>query len=390
MSIGITAKLSQYTMGYPPGSPTPSLREAALKHPHSKHVKQGVPRIMTPPSTPVSDDRPNRSAAPTPSHDNPKFNYPSIPPANKSVIEQLRYNNPLKDCVYIDPHIRSNSKSIQMPCKRIEYGAGPGLSFEHGKHINSFHIHTEFRSLGDIKKTYGELVPKSIKQSLSSNILHGTNEMRFGIDATAPSSTRGLGKAWYIRFTNPNLGDEDLRLSDDSWNTKLFPSSSSWIHSGTIIMHTSSSVLQNPQTRLKNISALRNMSLMYHFFKNCGTNLEPGGNVEVILKPKFAERWNVLPMAHALGFSEAQSPQIFQLGHAHVRTQDDRKVSHETQNDYLYLFKKNNTYALSPTFSEFCQYTFPDIGDIQLSSDFQMGLMVLQEKDVKGTRTDSP
>lgn len=252
------------------------------------------------------------------------------------------------------------------PNTRIEYGAALGHSALHqlyskGKSVNNLNwIVTEYRTKKQLENDYKKKVNsrlKSVKNKQKcpySKVYYKT-----GVDCTQKKNTKIFGKALYIRFTNPNMGDEDLKdesnvlnnLDGVSKKIKLLlkKNTTNMIKDGYMILDISK-IDKTDDIELRKLietmSRLRNQYLIFMFFKNTFTNIINAKNksdkkqtiIELILKPKFFNRWQVNKIAETNGFKLIKKKPII-LPHIHLRTKKYKKVKHNKQKDFIYYFK---------------------------------------------------
>ncbi len=203
---------------------------------------------------------------------------------------------------------------------KIEYGAGNMASADvPNKHHQ---VVTEYRGVRELKRVYGRKgagspngIPGAILDATDRSpgtkdlIMKSRNvRVSFGVDATERSSTKGLGKAWCLRFTNPNMGDEDIQRDLEAIGPSDLTGKGLSTGNLEVAVNDASgagcSATSTPNIKhlQKELSDLRNMYLLYGFFSNAQTNLENGGKLELVLKSKFFDAWLLEHLAENFGY----------------------------------------------------------------------------------------
>ena len=249
----------------------------------------------------------------------------------------------------------------------IEYGAALGHSALHqlyskDNNVNNLNwIVTEYRTKDQLKNDYKigfnkrltNLKSKKKKKYPNAKVYYKT-----GVNSTLKNNTKLFGKVSYIRFTNPNMGDEDLKDESNELNgldgvskkikLLLKKNTTDIIKDGYMILNISKIDKTNDieiRKLVETMSRLRNQYLLFMFFKNTYTNIinfnksnKKQTIIELILKPKFFNRWQVNKIAEKNGFKLIKKKTII-LPHIHLRTKKYKKVGHQKQKDFIYYFK---------------------------------------------------
>ena len=202
----------------------------------------------------------------------------------------------------------------------IEYGAALGHSALHqlyskDNNVNNLNwIVTEYRTKDQLKNDYKigfnkrltNLKSKKKKKYPNAKVYYKT-----GVNSTLKNNTKLFGKVSYIRFTNPNMGDEDLKDESNELNgldgvskkikLLLKKNTTDIIKDGYMILNISKIDKTNDieiRKLVETMSRLRNQYLLFMFFKNTYTNIIDFNKsnkkqtiIELILKPKFFNRW---------------------------------------------------------------------------------------------------
>lgn len=233
----------------------------------------------------------------------------------------------------------------------VELGAGPmcsavalWASFNSG-------VFTEYRSLDQLFENYGVLVGLQFLKLWKEKCKNGTspnNAVLLGVDATCLVKAPCQLKTAILRFTNPNIGNQDLA---SAINTQLVPAikkldeheNELWVRSGRQLfkLRLPYPLIQWLQTSPESqqyklfglmkqtawvIAVYRNIDLLGRFFANACEWLEKEGEVQLVVLQDYIKQWNIIELAERVGWKCVKMEPI-ELGFKHMQTQEARTVA---------------------------------------------------------------
>lgn len=253
----------------------------------------------------------------------------------------------------------------------IELGAGPmDSAAATGAHVRRTAF-TEYRLEEEVHNLYGtklgdnyQLLPHDFKSFRK-------NQFKFGVDATKLAAAN-LPKAMKIRFTNPNIGHQDLKVDT------LLPTVLNIINNGGTVFCVSvsdllidldvskisdavhkqlkkhfgkldfNSPLQEQLRKLNlkdiisfishtahNVATCRNIRMLELFLANVGGQFysKRSGRVEIVVAKNYVEQFNIKGLAACLGFQ--MHIESFELPHDHVQTQENKHAVGNRKSDHV-------------------------------------------------------
>ncbi|KHK49714.1 hypothetical protein PI87_24755 [Ralstonia sp. A12] len=301
------------------------------------------------------------------------------------------------------PNIKFLPRPLLMPPpesepghRRIELGAGPMDSARAFWTTEQYTAFTEFRSRDGLEKDYGAHFSGNLASTASGNPNH--NVVAFGVDATQQAPFSDLPLTRNLRFTNPNIGHQDLSTAQDVSESAEDADMSEHVQgvtglgpiaaliaqaevegeTGNLIfrsmgmtfilsmqrfheyMQHKASGLTKPKketeqwrtarahaelgwrttvitSTINSISTCRNVLMMHQFMLNAPGKLIPGhGRVEIIVSTPYLKRWPLLRMAEHMGYR--YECREHDLGFTNVKTQASEDVGEEPKKSMLVLY----------------------------------------------------
>ncbi|HEX8107278.1 MAG TPA: DUF4157 domain-containing protein, partial [Kofleriaceae bacterium] len=273
-----------------------------------------------------------------------QFPPPLIPADTPHLVEGgvvLEHSN----VIYLPRHLAS-PLVLAPGSNMIELGAGPMDSACALWSQCEYTAFTEFRSREQLVHDYGEPFQQNLLtiQSLSQS---RHNTCVYGIDATQVGPYRNLPLTRILRFTNPNIGHQDIRVhiesminqAVDDWPESdlvytcmgmRFTLSLDRLNTyGTLKSWTGNYITTLVASTTNSISTCRNIKLIYLFLLNAPAKLIPGvGVVQIIVSTSYLTRWPLEAMARRMGYGW-HVDDGYELGFENIKTQEDVHVSHK-------------------------------------------------------------
>ncbi|MEK8034497.1 DUF4157 domain-containing protein [Ideonella sp. DXS29W] len=227
--------------------------------------------------------------------------------------------------------------------RRIELGAGDMASAATLGAKDDFTAYTEFRSEDDTRSEYHGRLDENIEKFKQTS--NKTNTIKFGIDATQEGTYKDLPLTENLRFTNPNLGHDDIKErlrtivlapldEEDDDRDELYLSSMGigfWLDGKRLKQYKEKPPKDDWQFPLisstaNTIASVRNVFMLQQFLTNAPAKLIPGsGKVEIIVSASYLTSWPILKIASDMGYKAAvQNP--YDLGFENVKTQKSEGV----------------------------------------------------------------
>lgn len=253
-------------------------------------------------------------------------------------------------------HILESSRAIPLPrpltsdskptpgSRRIELGAGDMASAATLGAKDEFTAYTEFRSQVDTHREYEGRLDENLEKFRQTS--NKTNAIKFGVDATQEGPYEDLPLTENLRFTNPNLGHDDIKARvrdmilapvEDEDSDLLYLSSMGigfWLDGKRLKQYKEKPPKEGWQFPLissttNSISSVRNVFMLQKFLTNAPAKLIPGsGKVEIIVSASYLKSWPIQKIAEGMGYKAVvQNP--YDLGFENVKTQKSEAVKTE-------------------------------------------------------------
>lgn len=227
----------------------------------------------------------------------------------------------------------------------IELGAGNMASASSSWMKMSLTAFTELRSKHELMDSYGNSFKENLNNIEKSDPKNARmNRLAYGVDATKEGAFDDLPLTKTLRFTNPNIGHQDIADAigplisealdeEEEGNYRVYSSmglsfkldmdrakqyknqcqKKTWLQ--TLVTSTANS-----------ISVCRNVNMMFSFMQNAPGKLIPGsGVVEIIVSESYLQRWPLIEMAKDMNYTI--KIQEYELGFDNIKTQESEKVS---------------------------------------------------------------
>ncbi len=229
--------------------------------------------------------------------------------------------------------------------KMIELGAGNMASASSSWTKNNLTAFTEFRYKDELIDDYGDSFTKNLEMIEKLDPTNKqVNKLAYGIDATKEGAFDDLPLTETLRFTNPNIGHQDIAdaieplileafKEEEEGNYRVY---SSMGLSFKLDMDRAKRYKESTQKKnwlqtlitstANSISVCRNVNMMFSFMQNAPGKLIPGsGVVEIIVSESYLERWPLVEMARDMNYNV--KVQEHELGFDNIKTQESANVS---------------------------------------------------------------
>ncbi|WP_434047638.1 MULTISPECIES: hypothetical protein [Sorangium] len=281
-------------------------------------------------------------------------------------------------CTATRAHIE-NRRYLEPGSRRIELGAGnmaSALAFGLTETLTAFTEYDSFDNLAEKYQGKGGFLHNVAVQGNEKFIIH-KNVIAYGIDATAKGPFERLPRTRMLRFTNPNVGSEDVsdlvkKCLDDLLGLYLggtvqvtFQRFGVWfiLDLTRLICETQgkppnqkkflTGKKKNAHTANTSysITSCCNVYLLYHFFANASPKLQTGGCIELIVKEEYRGRWPIELLAKCCGYELVEIVSGYKLGFENIHTQTSEKVGKQTDAKYVYLRFERSTRGNLPSYT---------------------------------------
>lgn len=229
--------------------------------------------------------------------------------------------------------------------RMIELGAGNMSSASSSWMKNTLTAFTEYRSKQKLIEDYDTKFTDNLEMINSMDPENKQqNTLAYGIDATQEGAFHDLPLTERLRFTNPNIGHQDIADAidpmikeaideDEEGNYRVYSSMglSFMMDMDRAIRYRDSTKKDTWLTTIitstaNSISICRNVNMLFSFMQNAPAKLIPGsGVVEIIVSESYLQRWPLEKMARDMNYGF--KVEKYELGFENIKTQESENVS---------------------------------------------------------------